>query len=257
MSQSNEANDYKIIKIQTDVNIPNDNIIKFEENTRVKEQQTKAKNRKGYFIAKRIIDVTAASLMGIVLSPVLLAISIAIKLDSKGPILFKQKRTGKNGKEFMLYKFRSMVAENNVHDFSCQDQHTKVGNFIRKTSLDELPQLLNIIKGDMSFIGPRPWIPDYFESMNDEQRHRYDVLPGITGLAQAMGRNNLTIEDKINYDLEYVNNCSLKQDVKVIVKTVETVLSKSGADAGKSTIQNELELLKAKNNINEKNRFDL
>ncbi len=244
MSQSNEANDYKIIKIQTDVSIPNDNIIKFEENTRVKEQQTKAKNRKGYFIAKRIIDVTAASLMGIVLSPILLAISIAIKLDSKGPILYKQVRTGKGGKNFTMYKFRSMEADNDVYDFTSGDKNTRVGKFIRKTSLDELPQIINIIKGDMSFIGPRPWLPEYMDVMDENQKHRYDVLPGITGLAQAMGRNSITMEDRIRYDLEYVDNCSLKEDVKVVFKTVETVLSKCGINQGKCTVQSDLEELR-------------
>ena len=99
----------------------------------------------------------------------------------------------------------------------------------------------------MSFIGPRAWITDYYELMNEEQRHRCDVLPGITGLAQANGRNNITIFDKINYDLEYINNFSFLQDIKVIFLTVKTVLSKSGADAGKSTIQDELEALRKQN----------
>lgn len=137
-----------------------------------------------------------------------------------------------------------MAVDNDVHDFSKQDNHTKVGDVLRKTSLDELPQIINILKGEMSFIGPRPWITDYYENMTEEQRHRNDVLPGITGLAQAKGRNNITIFDKINYDLEYVQNYSFIQDVKIVFLTIKTVLSKEGADAGKGTIQIELDTLK-------------
>lgn len=198
-----------------------------------------------YFIVKRIFDFLFALIGLIILSPIMIIVAIAIKLDSKGPAIFKQTRTGLNGKEFMLYKFRSMVAENDVHDFSSQDKHTKVGNFIRKTSLDELPQLFNILKGDMSFIGPRPWITDYYENMNEVQRHRCDVIPGITGLAQVRGRNTITIFDKINNDLEYIDHFSLLEDIKIVFLTIKVVLTKEGADAGKSTIQNELDDLKA------------
>lgn len=200
-----------------------------------------------YKYVKRGMDLVMAILLLIVCLIPMLIISVLIKIDSKGPVLFKQKRTGLKGKTFNLYKFRSMVTENDVHDFSKGDQHTKVGKVLRKTSLDELPQIINIIKGEMSFIGPRPWITDYYDNMNKKQRHRNDVLPGITGLAQAKGRNNISINDKINYDLEYVKNYSLKEDVKIIFLTIKTVLSKEGADAGKNTIQNELEDLKTQN----------
>lgn len=188
------------------------------------------------------------SLFGLIVAlPLMLIIAIAIKLDSKGPVLFKQLRTGKCGKNFYVYKFRTMVSNNDVHDFSKSDEHTRVGKILRKTSLDELPQLYNILKGEMSFIGPRPWITDYYDNMNEKQRHRNDVLPGITGLAQAKGRNNISINEKINYDLEYVKNYSFRQDVKIVFLTIKTVLSKEGADAGKNTIQNELEDLKTQN----------
>lgn len=197
-----------------------------------------------YNIFKRMFDTIIALLALIVLSPLLIILSIIIKIDSKGPIVFKQQRTGKNGKIFYLYKFRSMVADNNVRDFSKQDMHTKVGKILRKTSLDELPQLINVLKQEMSFIGPRPWIPEYYENMNNIQRHRNDVRPGITGLAQCMGRNSITIFDKINYDLEYIKNYSLIQDIKIIFLTVKSVFAATGVDAGKSTIQNELEDLK-------------
>ena len=197
-----------------------------------------------YKYIKRTLDLLL-SLTGLIIFLIpMIIIGIAIKIDSKGPVLFKQTRTGYKGREFNLYKFRSMSVDNDVHDFSKKDQHTKVGSFLRKTSLDELPQLINIIIGKMSFIGPRPWIPDYYKNMNDEQRKRCNVLPGLTGLAQALGRNNISIFEKIKYDLEYVENCSLKEDIKIIFLTIKTVLSKSGADAGKNVIKDELEDLK-------------
>ena len=206
-----------------------------------------------YQYIKRMFDFIIAIILIIIFLVPMLIIGILIKLDSKGPVFFKQERTGKYGKNFKVYKFRSMTANNDVHDFSKQDQHTKIGNILRKLSLDELPQLINIIKGEMSFIGPRPWIPDYYENMTEYQRHRNDVLPGITGLAQIKGRNNISILAKINYDLEYVKNYSFIQDVKIFFLTIKTVLSKEGADAGKGTIQTELETLieyeKNKNNI--------
>lgn len=210
-----------------------------------------------YQYIKRMFDFIIAIILIIIFLVPMLIIGILIKLDSKGPVFFKQERTGKYGKNFKVYKFRSMTANNDVHDFYKQDQHTKVGTILRKLSLDELPQLINIIRGEMSFIGPRPWIPDYYENMTEYQRHRNDVLPGITGLAQIKGRNNISILAKINYDLEYVKNYSFIQDVKIFFLTIKTVLSKEGADAGKSTIQTELETLiehekeyeKQKNNI--------
>lgn len=189
----------------------------------------------------------------IVSSPLMLIIAIAIKLDSKGTILFKQERTGKGGKNFNVYKFRTMVEKNNVHDFSKPDEHTKIGKFLRKTSLDELPQLFSIAIGKMSFIGPRPWIPDYYENMNESQKHRCDVRPGLTGLAQVNGRNNITIFDKINYDLKYIKNYSLTQDINIIFLTIKAVFIGSGADAGKETIQRELNDLKEMNMRGSKN----
>jgi len=197
---------------------------------------------------KLLFDRLLAIFGLIVASPLMLLIAIAIRLDSKGPVLFKQERIGKHGNNFYVYKFRTMSADNNVHDFSKADQHTKVGKILRKTSLDELPQLFSIAIGKMSFIGPRPWIPDYYDNMNEHQRHRYDVRPGLTGLAQAMGRNNISIFKKIEYDLEYINNYSLYQDIKIVFLTIKCVFSGSGADAGKNTIQKELEELKQYNN---------
>lgn len=204
-------------------------------------------SQKSYARFKRLCDVIL-SLLGILFTGIpMLIIAVLIKADSKGNVIFKQKRTGKNGKIFNAWKFRTMVQNNDVHDFSVTDQHTKVGAFLRKTSLDELPQLFCILSGKMSFIGPRPWIPDYYEAMNEEQRHRVDVVPGLTGLAQAKGRNNISIFEKIGYDLEYIKNFSLSEDVKVILLTIRTVLGGDGADAGKSLIKDELDALRKQN----------
>lgn len=203
-----------------------------------------------FFAGTKFILDRILAILGLILClPLMIIIAIAIKVDSKGPVFFKQERTGKNGKTFTMYKFRTMVVENDVHDFSKKDKHTRVGNILRKTSLDEIPQMISIAIGKMSFIGPRPWIPDYFDNMNDIQRHRFCVRPGLTGLAQAKGRNDISIIDKINYDLEYIENYSLKQDIKIILLTIKAVFTAKGADAGKATIQNELEDLKKQNKI--------
>lgn len=195
---------------------------------------------------KFMLDRVLAILGLILLSPIILIISVLIKIDSKGPIFFKQERTGKNGEDFYVYKFRTMIAENDVHDFSKADKHTKIGEILRKTSLDEIPQLWSIATAKMSFIGPRPWITDYYKNMNEAQRHRCDVRPGLTGLAQVNGRNNISIFEKIDYDLEYIKNYSLLQDISIIFLTIKAVFTGSGADAGKATIQNEIEQLKEK-----------
>ena len=196
---------------------------------------------------KFLFDRLLAIIGLIVLFPLMLVISIIIKIDSKGPVLFKQVRTGKKGKNFTMYKFRTMSVNNDVHDFSKEDQHTRFGKILRKTSLDELPQLISIAAGKMSFIVPRPWIPDYYDNMNDIQRNRYVVRPGLTGLAQANGRNAITIFDKIKYDLEYIKNYSLIQDIKIILLTIKTVFSSKGNDAGKGGIEKDINDLKQYN----------
>lgn len=193
---------------------------------------------------KRVLDVLIAILLLVLFAIPMILIAIAIKLEDHGPVFFKQYRTGRYGKVFRLIKFRSMKVDNDVHDFKCADKHTKVGSFLRKTSLDELPQVFNILKGEMSFIGPRPWITDYYENMNETQRKRVNVRPGITGLAQAKGRNGLTIFEKIKFDVHYVENLTFFEDCKVVFLTIVTVLSGKGADAGKETIKNELDALK-------------
>lgn len=198
-----------------------------------------------YIKVKRIISFILAVLLFILFLPIMVIISIAIRLESKGSPIFKQLRTGKNGKEFYCYKFRSMVKDNDVHDLSKKDQVTKVGRFIRKTSLDELPQLVNIIKGEMTFIGPRPWITDYAKHYTKRQRKRLDVTPGLTGLAQCSGRNNISIKEKIDLDIKYVENLSIKMDLYVLYKTIICVLKKEGYSSDKNTIKDEIEELKS------------
>jgi lipopolysaccharide/colanic/teichoic acid biosynthesis glycosyltransferase len=200
-----------------------------------------------YGALKRGIDLLFSMLMLLILLPLFLVVAVVIKLDSAGPVFFRQERTGKNGKVFKIMKFRSMMADNDVRDASCDDKYTRFGKILRRTSIDELPQLINVLKGEMAFIGPRPWVPEYFENMNERERRRVEVRPGITGLAAAKGRNDLSIFEKINYDLEYVANYSLRQDVKVVFLTVKTVVSKEGAEAGKQKVHNEIADLMAEN----------
>ena len=197
-----------------------------------------------YVAIKRVFDTSIALIGLLVLSPLMVIIAILIKIDSKGPVFFKQARTGKYGKEFKIIKFRSMHVDNDAMNFKEEDKVTKIGKFLRKTSLDELPQLFNIVKQDMAIIGPRPWVPEYYKYMDKNQRRRYDVRPGITGLAQCSGRNNLTIQQKINYDRQYVHHYSLKQDISVIIKTIKCVLNSSGIGDGKETMKEEILSLK-------------
>jgi len=197
-----------------------------------------------YKYFKRASDIAVSLILLILCSIPMLIIAIAIKLESKGPALFKQTRTGKGGEEFTLYKFRSMTIDNDVLNFKEENKITRVGSFIRKTSLDELPQLFNILKGDMSLIGPRPWIVEYAQNFTNYQKKRLTVRPGITGLAQATGRNNLSIFEKIEYDIEYVERYSLVEDLKVIGMTIKTVLSKDGSDLSKAGVHEEIVALR-------------
>lgn len=191
-----------------------------------------------YKFFKRIMDFIFALLLGIILFIPMIFIAIAIKIDSKGPVFFKQDRVGKNGKIFKIYKFRTMVANNEVNS---QDKITKVGKFLRKTSLDELGQIINILKGQMSFIGPRAWLSEYYEHMTDEQKHRYDVLPGISGLAQVHGKNDITIVDRINFDLFYIHHLSFSLDIKIFFLTIKALFSKNANVEGKNRINNEID----------------
>jgi undecaprenyl phosphate N,N'-diacetylbacillosamine 1-phosphate transferase len=179
---------------------------------------------------KRLMDFTLSFLALIVLSPVLIIISILVRINLGGPILFKQNRPGKNEKIYTIYKFRTMININNDNGDALPDKDrlTKFGTFLRNTSLDEIPELINVLKGDMSLVGPRPQLVKDMIFMTKDQRKRHQVRPGLTGLAQIKGRNNLSWEDKLNYDIEYVNNIGLFNDLAIIFKTVFLVLKREG-----------------------------
>lgn len=202
-------------------------------------------SKKVYIKIKRVIDVILASVALILLSPLFAIIAIAIKIDSKGPVFFAHKRIGKNGKIIKLYKFRSMVinAEELIKSFIPEQMReykenykltndpriTKVGKFLRKTSLDELPQLINIINGDLSIIGPRPVVADELEKYGVNKDKFLSVTPGLTGYWAANGRSNTTYEQRMEMELYYIDNLSLKMDIKVFFKTILSVLKKEGA----------------------------
>ena len=194
---------------------------------------------------KRALDVTFSLIGTAVSSPILLAVAAAVKLDSKGPVIFKQERLGKDGKVFEMYKFRSMcVGAEHIgtgqYSYKGDSRVTRVGKIIRATSLDELPQFINILKGDMSFIGPRPTLtyhPWKLEEYTDFQRRRFEVRPGITGLAQVHGRKAIDWNDRIKYDVEYVDNLSLGLDCKILFQTVWNVLAMKDNDNVSETSQ--------------------
>lgn len=193
---------------------------------------------------KRPLDITLAVAVIVLTLPLILFTALLIKVSSKGPVLFRQDRTGIRGDNFKIYKFRTMTHNNDVRDITKGNQLTTVGKYVRALSVDEIPQLINIVKGEMSFIGPRPWIPEYYELMTKEQRHRVDVLPGMTGLAQVHGRNSLSIYKKIDYDLGYVNRISPREDAKIVFLTFKAIVAKGSREIEKHGIHTELSLLK-------------
>lgn len=187
-----------------------------------------------YRYIKRVIDFTVALTALIILSPLMLIVALLIKLNRDGPVLFKQKRPGLGGKIFTVYKFRTMSVK--THDeqgreLSDFERMSKIGNLLRKTSVDELPQFINILKGDMSFIGPRPLLTEYLELYTPEQMRRHEVRPGISGWAQVNGRNTITWEEKFMLDVEYVDNMSFGMDIKIFVRTILNVLKQDGINS--------------------------
>lgn len=208
----------------------------------IADMEIKGKIYRGF---KRITDIVLGCVGLIILLPVFLIIGICIKIDSKGPVIFAHKRIGKNGKEFNMYKFRSMYenAEEMIENFNEEQKRewqenfklendpriTKVGKFLRKTSLDELPQIINIIKGDLSIIGPRPIVDEELEKYGENKEKFLSITPGLTGYWQANGRSNTTYEERMQMELYYIDNQSLLLDIKIFFKTIVSVLKKEGA----------------------------
>lgn len=192
-----------------------------------------------YKYFKRFLDIVLSAVGLLVLSPILLIIAVAIKMDSKGPVLFKQNRVAKGKEYFQILKFRTMYADvpKDVPTHLLADPEskiTKIGRFLRKSSLDELPQIWNILVGEMSIIGPRPALWNQFDLIAERDKYgANDVRPGLTGLAQVMGRDELPIEVKAKYDGEYAQNVTFANDIKIFFKTITSVLGAKGVKEGK------------------------
>jgi len=215
------------------------------ETTIVEDIEYIETKKRPYFYVKRIFDFLVSLFALIVLSPIFLIFAIIIKIDSKGSVFFKHKRIGKNGKYIYIYKFRTMVenAEELIQKFSKKQKEefeknfkldndpriTKVGKFLRKTSLDELPQLINILKGEMSLVGPRPVVDGEIDKYGFKKNKFLSVTPGLTGYWACNGRSDIDYDERIKMELYYVDHCSLILDIKIILKTVVAVIKKEGA----------------------------
>ena len=185
-------------------------------------------------LIKRILDFIISLVALIILSPLMLIIYILVKINLGSPAFFVQERVGKDNKVFKMIKFRTMkdARDKNGNLLSDNERVTRFGSFLRSFSLDELPELINILKGDMSLVGPRALLVQYLGLYNDEQIRRHEVLPGLTGWAQINGRNSITWEEKFKLDLWYVNNYSLKLDIKILFMTIYKVLKRDGINQG-------------------------
>ncbi len=179
---------------------------------------------------KRAIDILGSFLGGLLISPILIIIAILIKIKLGSPIFFTQDRVGKDGKVFKIIKFRTMLEAYDKfgEPLSDKERVTSFGNFLRSTSLDELPELINVLKGDMSLVGPRPLLVEYIDLYSKEQFRRHEVRPGMTGWAQVNGRNNLNWDEKFKMDVEYVDNVNLLLDIKILFLTIFKVLKRDG-----------------------------
>lgn len=190
---------------------------------------------------KRILDIILSFLALVILSPLLILTAFLIRIKLGEPVFFKQLRPGKNEKIFGILKFRTMTDAKDENGNLLPDEIrlTRFGQFLRSTSIDELPELLNILNGDMSIVGPRPLLVQYLERYKEEQKHRHDVKPGLTGLAQVNGRNGITWEEKFHYDLEYVKNITFYGDCKIIFQTVMKVFGREGISSTTSVTMEE------------------
>lgn len=248
MLQNDGAQDLKLLEIETDVVFP-------ESQATIKLNKYNDKNSNkniktmSYLFFKRTFDIVASASAILALSPIFLVTSIAIRKDSNGPAMFTQSRIGKDGKLFKLYKFRTMVPDADTKlvellekDENAREEYklnkklkndprvTRVGKFLRSTSIDELPQLINVLKGDMSLVGPRPYLPREMDDMGEYYDTIVESKPGITGLWQVSGRSNTTFEKRLEYDAEYNENKGFFYDMNILTKTVGVVIGKDGAE---------------------------
>ena len=189
-----------------------------------------------YKYIKRVLDFIMALILIVLSSPVMLVVAVLIMIQRDGPVFFRQERPGKDGKIFLLHKFRTMstITEKDGRKLSDMERMSKLGSFLRKTSLDELPQFFDIISGNMSFIGPRPLVKGYLELYTPEQMRRHEVLPGISGWAQINGRNSISWEEKFELDVYYVDNMSFWLDVKIFFTTLKNVLLSVGINSSEN-----------------------
>ena len=206
------------------------------------EVKEEVRGRKGIYkrFLKRPLDFILSLMAIIVLSPILLIVGVLVRFKLGSPVLFKQKRPGLKEKIFTMYKFRTMTDEKDENGELLPDsvRLTKFGRMLRSTSLDEFPELFNILKGDMSIVGPRPLLIQYLELYNDHQKRRHEVRPGLSGHAQVNGRNAISWEDKFNLDVDYVDNVSFIGDWKIIFLTIKKVFIKEGiSQEGQETVQ--------------------
>ena len=181
-------------------------------------------------VLKPLVDLIVGWLLFLITLPLFLLVSVTLLVGNKGKVFFKQRRPGLDEKPFVIFKFRSMNDKRDTEGKLLPDEKrlTKLGKFIRKTSLDELPQLLNVIKGEMSFVGPRPLLMEYLPLYNEYQKQRHMVKPGITGWAQVNGRNTISWDKKFEYDVFYVQNCSFVMDLKILLRTIVKVFKSEG-----------------------------
>jgi sugar transferase EpsL len=189
-------------------------------------------------VLKRVLDVVVAAVALVVLSPLLAAVAVAVRLRLGRPVLFVQPRPGLRGTVFPLYKFRTMIDATGPDGERLPDEQrlTRLGRFLRSTSLDELPELVNVLRGDMSLVGPRPLLVQYLELYTPDQARRHDVKPGLTGWAQVNGRNRISWEDKFALDVWYVDHWSLLLDLRILLRTIGNVLTASGvSQEGRAT----------------------
>ena len=196
-------------------------------------------NRKSTPLNKRVFDVLFSLIVVIILFPVFIVIAIVLNISDGFPVFFTQTRPGKNGNPFKLHKFRTMKVVRNQNDkFSSDgDRITKFGNWLRRTSLDELPEFFNVLKGEMSIVGPRPLLMQYLGRYSDEQSRRHDVLPGITGWAQINGRNAISWEEKFRLDVWYVDNWTFWLDIRIILQTIWKAIKGEGiSQPGRATM---------------------